>query len=248
MTNAYRMHGLCIGSEVPLDAAPAEGEPEVVVRWAERRPISDEPALGSLLAALELPGGASSLTRGPSGYTLRINGLCDFEISSDLRAVAVHLSPAASEEAASLLAGNALAMLLALRGHCMLHASAVSVDPRAVAFVGAAGMGKSTVAALCCAAGASLITDDALRVEQDGEDAWCYRGSLELRLRAPAAELAQRAGGAGSRWRRPHRTGRGLVGPRRRTATTGCPWSGTGRVRPRRRAHHPGRRVPGPRA
>ena len=46
------------------------------------------------------------MTRDPHGYTLRINGLCDFEVSGDLRAMAVHLSPDVSEEVASLLAGR----------------------------------------------------------------------------------------------------------------------------------------------
>src|SRR5258708_4473008 len=51
------------------------------------------------------------------------------------------------ENAASYLLGPVLGVLLRLRGVTCLHASAVSFGDRCVAFVGAAGSGKSTMAA-----------------------------------------------------------------------------------------------------
>jgi hypothetical protein len=90
------------------------------------------------------------------------------------------------------LAGNVLALLLTLRGLEVLHGSAVAVGDSAVAFVGHSNAGKSTLAGEACAAGASLVTDDVLALEIDGDDARCIRGGSELRLRRGVAELAER--------------------------------------------------------
>jgi hypothetical protein len=54
-------------------------------------------------------------------------------------------------------------------------------------------MGKSSLAALLCAHGARLITDDLLRLQADGDGWRCYPGAGQLRLRPDAA--ARLAGG-----------------------------------------------------
>jgi hypothetical protein len=130
--------------------------------------------------------------RRPSGgYLLRTCGLCDFEISEDLSLVRCAPDPAAPLEwIPILLRGVVLAVLLELRGKSSLHASAVEVDGRVVAFAGESGSGKSTTAALSCAAGARLVSDDVLSLEMEGEHVMCPRGSRELRLRDNAASLA----------------------------------------------------------
>jgi len=56
-------------------------------------------------------------------------------------------------------------LVLATRGALVLHASAVETPAGAVAFLGATGLGKSTLAASFAASGAALVTDDCLRVE-----------------------------------------------------------------------------------
>ena len=88
-----------------------------------------------------------------------------------------------------LLAGTVSAFLLTLRGHTVLHASAVAVDGEALAFVGQSGRGKSTVAAPMCVDGAELVTDDVLVVDA-GPPVTCIGGAPELRLREKAAEIA----------------------------------------------------------
>jgi hypothetical protein len=76
-------------------------------------------------------------------------------------------APGAAPEAIErLLAGPAAAFARHARGAITLHASAVELAGRAVAFVGISGGGKSTLAAHVCAAhGASLIADDLLYVD-----------------------------------------------------------------------------------
>jgi hypothetical protein len=70
--------------------------------------------------------------------------------------------PAAStlEDTASYLLGPVFGLLLRLRGVTCLHASAVSIDNRCVAFVGAEGAGKSTTAAAFAREGRAVISDD----------------------------------------------------------------------------------------
>ena len=75
----------------------------------------------------------------------------------------------------------------------------------ALAIVGSPGAGKSTLAALLCAAGARLVADDALRVDATDSGAVCFPGSRGLRLEAGRRE-PRRRGSRGRRWGRP-RTG-----------------------------------------
>ena len=78
-------------------------------------------------------------------------------------------SEATVADAAIYLLGPVLAFVLRLRGHTCLHASAVVLDGRAVALVGPAGAGKSTVAAAFARSGHRVLTDDvALLVERAG--------------------------------------------------------------------------------
>jgi hypothetical protein len=56
--------------------------------------------------------------------------------------------------------GMIMAMLLHQRGFCVLHASVVSLQGRAVAFLGPVGAGKSSFAAAMHARGHAVISDD----------------------------------------------------------------------------------------
>lgn len=74
--------------------------------------------------------------------------------------------PGIAEEAlAAPLLGVVLGTLLHQRGLHTLHASAVVIDGRAVAFVGEKGAGKSTTAAALHERGHSLVTDDVLALD-----------------------------------------------------------------------------------
>ena len=73
------------------------------------------------------------------------------------------------EDTATYLFGPILGLLLRLRGVTCLHASAVAFKDRSVAFVGAAGAGKSTTAAAFARQGYGILSDDIVAlVEQDG--------------------------------------------------------------------------------
>jgi hypothetical protein len=66
------------------------------------------------------------------------------------------------------LLGVVIGTLLHQRGHFTLHGSAVSIDGKAVAFIGRKGAGKSTAAALQ-ARGHPLVSDDVLTFDIDEE-------------------------------------------------------------------------------
>lgn len=70
------------------------------------------------------------------------------------------------ENTACYLLGPVLGLLLRWRGVTCLHASAVAVDDRAVAFVGPPGAGKSTTAAACAKVGHAVVSDDILAIEE----------------------------------------------------------------------------------
>jgi hypothetical protein len=121
----------------------------------------------------------------PEGYLLRFNHCCQFDLDVPTRQVAARMHPGvASELGAIIAAGSLLSFVLALRGHTVLHASAVETPAGAVAITGPSGSGKSTVAALACAGGLPLITDDVLRVDlSPGVGPTVVRGADEIRLR-----------------------------------------------------------------
>jgi hypothetical protein len=64
--------------------------------------------------------------------------------------------------------GSARVLLRHLAGDLALHGAAIEIDGRAIVLVGAAGGGKSTLAArLCMSEHATLLADDALAVGRD---------------------------------------------------------------------------------
>ncbi|WP_300016014.1 hypothetical protein [Pseudonocardia sp.] len=200
MTRHYRAHGLAIRSdlELPLPPDPAPGGAlDLQLRRGGDRAVPARRPPGEALAQLDDGAGATfySFARDAASTTLRFPGLCEFVGERCFTDVTVHLHPGVDAGILPVLAaGTVLAVHLKLRGELVLHASAVEVDGRAVAFVGASGMGKSTLAALMCTAGAQLMTDDVLRVAGlDDAAPRAYPGSTESRLREGARSLADDA-------------------------------------------------------
>jgi hypothetical protein len=80
------------------------------------------------------------------------------------------------------LLGRVMALTAHVDGHVALHASAVSIDGRAVAFLGPKHAGKSTLALALVRLGARLLTDDTLIVRLDGGTARAVPGVQRIRL------------------------------------------------------------------
>ena len=193
MALVYLLHGLRVRSEIELDAPVCEcDEVDLTLRWGERTVVPAAPAKGQVLAALDHPDAGSWLTWDGSAHTLRFASICDCVLDGPMGDATVHLAPEQDPEMASILvSGNLLALVLVQRGMCVLHASAVESSGRALGFVGGTGMGKSTLAALCCEAGARVVSDDVLRVDVGEDGTTCHRGSRQLRLRPAASEITR---------------------------------------------------------
>ncbi|HVH44487.1 MAG TPA: hypothetical protein VM925_19170 [Labilithrix sp.] len=65
--------------------------------------------------------------------------------------------------------GSAWLLQRQLEGRLGMHGAAVSVDGKAVVFLGRSGAGKSTFAAAMCARGAALLADDAVAIDPGHE-------------------------------------------------------------------------------
>jgi hypothetical protein len=208
----YDCAGLIVASDIALSspevARPADTADVVVTLGAERTTPFERPS-PEVLAELVMEGFLCyTICRVGDGYVARLPWIADFIIDADLRHVVCHPVPDGRPGVIPIvIPGTIAAFILAMHGHCVLHGSAVEIDGRALAFVGASGQGKSTMAALCCAAGATLVTDDVLplefndeaRVTGVAETITCRRGEREIRLREKAASLAERFKGAGVR-------------------------------------------------
>lgn len=103
--------------------------------------------------------------RQPRSYLVRFPGLVDFEISTDGESIkawpARGAQPATMEH---LFLNQAVPLALSRQGKLVLHASAVDFGGRALAFIGASGRGKSTLATSFATNGARFITDDGLQL------------------------------------------------------------------------------------
>ncbi len=191
----YRLYGLRIQSELPLTAPVADESDEVnlIIRRGEELPAAATAPQGEIWAKADFGNGFGvQLTKLESGWSLFYPQTGEVRLSNDLRSATAHALPGKDAILPLLLIGSVPAWWLSLGGEAILHASAVAVGDEAVAFIGASGMGKSTLATLLCSAGASLITDDVLRLRPEGESFRCHWGTGELRLRPNAASLAER--------------------------------------------------------
>ncbi|HEY3758572.1 MAG TPA: hypothetical protein VGL37_02335 [Solirubrobacteraceae bacterium] len=89
---------------------------------------------------------------------------------------------------AAIVVAQALPLVATLRGLEVLHASGVVIDGRAVLITGAAGAGKSSLAAALLRAGGLLLSDDAVALELRDGALVAHAGSLALQLRAAEDE------------------------------------------------------------
>lgn len=193
----YELHGLNIRSPLPLDGPPSTRSPDWVVHQGDAIDVDGPPA-GDLIGETTL--GDFKYWSAAQGerrqrWVVRHRGAQQTELDLERRTITIRPDPRAFEgQAQVLLAGSGMAHALTAEGHSPLHASAVEVDGRAIAFIGPSGKGKTTLAGLLCGAGARAVSDDVLRCDSVGDEVVCFRGGSNLRLRPAAKALAERFG------------------------------------------------------
>ena len=201
-----RLYGLDVVSDLDLHTRRPRSTDRTDVRvllGSSVEATTEVPA-GDLVAQWTTASGltASFVRRADGSHLLRFEATCDVVVDRRAERVTVHMVEGVPTALGGVLvSGTVLSFVLMLRREVVLHASAVDVGGRAVAFVGASGMGKTTLATLLCRDGGLLVTDDVLRLEHDPDGRLrCALGATELRLRAGVAGLADAfAAGASSR-------------------------------------------------
>jgi hypothetical protein len=114
---------------------------------------------------------------------IRIDHVLEAIVAADGRRVtAGRLEDADDRTYEANLANFALSASLTLQGEECLHATVVEIDGRAVGLLGPGGAGKSTLAAFLLTEGATLVTDDMLRVTFAEGDVMAYPGPYRLKL------------------------------------------------------------------
>lgn len=177
----YRVFGLAIRSDIPLPElfeAESAGEADVSIRIG---PVADK----DCEPGLRVDGGALLLTI-PEIARYRIQDGCE---------IIVEPEPLAPERNVRLfLLGSAFGALLHQRGLLPLHANAIEIDGKAVAFMGESGAGKSTLAAWFHDEGYRIIADDVCVVGFSDEGAAvAHPGLPRLRLWDEALEASGRS-------------------------------------------------------
>jgi hypothetical protein len=222
----YVLHGLNVRSEYELDVPTTEHPADLSVRDGGDRALPLAPPVGTPVAQLGVAGAGYAAAEHDGEIVVRFFGLADFVIDLDAGSVTAHRAPVSErlhperDLVPILLESAVLSVVLGAMGHFALHASAVQHDRAAVAVVGHSGSGKTTVAALLCAAGAKLVTDDLLRVDVDGPELLCHRGTQRLRLRAGAAAVGDLMPGVQVKVTEDDRVG--IAAPGMRSATSPC--------------------------
>lgn len=175
----YRAYGLHFQSALALPElfADTDAEPDVIIQY------------GSL--GLEIPsqmGPAMCIRLGPSEAWLSAGGAAILRIK-DGREITIDPIPGVDERVLRLfILGPALAVLLHQRRELVLHASAVAVEGRVIAFIGTEGMGKSTTAAALLAQGQPAVADDLVVIRTGIDPLLVIPGYPQLKLWADAVE------------------------------------------------------------
>ena len=162
----YEVYGLVLASDRPLASlAPAARpvEPALTVRFVEPavlhaiiRPEQATLPEGHWIAHAFLADGR---------FYLHAPGVVDAILSADGRvAHCASADPVDARTVEANLLNIVLGSALTLQGEEPLHATAVDLGGHAVAFLGPSGAGKTTLAASLIRDGATLLTDDVLRI------------------------------------------------------------------------------------
>ena len=100
-------------------------------------------------------------------YLLKFPGTCDFIISATDKIISCFRRHSSINTVRYLLLNHVIPLYLSSSKKFLLHCSAVSINNRAVLFIGDSTSGKSTLAASFCNAGYTLLSDDFLLIRED---------------------------------------------------------------------------------
>jgi hypothetical protein len=187
----YSLYGLRVESAIPLPCPV----------WDQHGlPADVELVEDSQTAPWQLPAGTPtsyeddgfsecSIFQDDSTH-MRCKGHFEFLVSGDGRQVRWRkLRDVPDEVLLTYLIGQVLSFCLLTHGIEPLHATAVVVNGEAIAFLGTSGAGKSTLAAAFVQRGYSLLTDDVLVLQPEGDKLLAYPSLPRLKLMPETADV-----------------------------------------------------------
>ncbi len=129
-----------------------------------------------------------------TGYLIWGEGRGHFLLSPDAHCLTCAPDPCPQEVWQRFLIGQVLPLAALVSGLEILHASAVVIDGRAVAFVGPSGAGKTSLALELCRNGAEFLADDVLALEPKGSTPMAQPGTPLAGIDHNEARRVQEAG------------------------------------------------------
>lgn len=203
----YRLGNAGVASELVLPGLPeTEAGPDIAIVIRRGRPDGDALTWVEHVEGTEHVPDWTTIDhlRSTDGRWYRIRydyrgHWADFAISSDGRQVTVVAGEGETDaEVANLIEGPILGRAMRLAGRPCLHATALAFQGRAVALMGASGVGKSSLAWALVRQGCRLVTDDMVGLAPGPEGLMVQPGRARLRLWPDSAErLGVRGGDAG---------------------------------------------------
>ncbi|WP_216351284.1 hypothetical protein [Leptolyngbya sp. 'hensonii'] len=176
----YSVYGLYLQSNQPvpgLEAVPGVPRVDVRVELAQNATMAIE--------AVEF---ASPINQ--NSWRFNYPDGTKFIVDAEGTAIwATWINPMTLEDTATYLLGPILGFLLRLRGVICLHASAVVMGQGVAVFVGPAGAGKSTTAALFAHQGDPILSDDVVALLPQEEAFWVQPAYPYLRLWPSSVQL-----------------------------------------------------------
>jgi hypothetical protein len=178
--HAYCIYGLRVHTEIacpglPFDPHP-DGNPDVTIRLLPAVPASSE----------SLENGYYEVR--PGVFRLEMKGVGRYLVENGSRISVEPIEGSSSDEVRLFLMGSVIGALLYQRGLFPLHGSAVETRWGAMIFVGAQGVGKSTLAAQFYRRGYRLLSDDVCAVTTSLGMLQVLPALAQLRLCADAYE------------------------------------------------------------
>lgn len=169
----YTIFGLRVRSEIPLPELPA-------------LPSSSE-------ADVRIGIGPAATVKEGSVATFVVDGIGRYQVIGGREIVVEPVAGAHPRNLRLYLLGTAMGMLIHQRGLLPLHANAVEIEGKAVAFMGPSGSGKSTLAAWFHDNGFRIIADDVCVIRFDDEGVpLVWPGLPRLRLWREMLEMTNR--------------------------------------------------------
>lgn len=193
----YRLYGLTVTSNVAIAGltATAAPSPDLHIHLeAEAEPFPPLPLANPYYQSpAHDHNGQPTLTvwtnTSESEYWFRYGDGTTFWLTlSPPQIRATWPAPLTLEDTVTYLVGPVLAFLLRWQGILCLHGSVVQMGAGAIAFVGAAGAGKSTTAAFLSQAGYPVLSDDVVVIHQP-QSPHVAPGYPRLRLWRSSVEL-----------------------------------------------------------